>query len=356
MELRRDLRADGSSWNLASLDTSVVESKDRAVVTIDGFVLTGTQGLTDPFTISLEGRCLTADLASGIETTCAGEEGFPEVGLQMRVVKRDGDWFVSAAPNLIYPYVDYLRTIETDSVDSFDSLIDELIDNAAASADFSLSPTDEPVEATWTPVFSVDETIPAGTAGEDLLSYLTSEELPAGFVPDQAILNLATLNGHTAIADIEVGTVLTADMFQRVDDEGNVVEPEDEQPETPETVAEPVEAELFPAEADWIRIDSSESAVYAINPSASEPLWVANRVDGSAIIQVSKLSSSRDIRALKFPWIDGWQKARNLEFPAYANSEYAVVIVGNYVVVSLDPLDDSGILLEQARYLAKQIR
>ena len=93
-----------------------------------------------------------------------------------------------------------------------------------------------------------------------------------------------------------------------------------------------------------------------MNPDAGEPLWVANRIDGSAVIQVTKVSGSREIRALKFPWIGGWQKARNLEFPAYANSEYAVVVVGDYVVVSLDPLDDSGILLEQARYLAKQIR
>ena len=356
LELRRDLRSDGSTWNLASLDTSVQEASDRAIVSIDGFVLTGTQGLTDPFTITLEGDCLTADMSSGLETTCVGDAGFPNVALQMRVVKRDGDWFVSAAPNMIYPYVDYLGTIETGSVDSFESLITELIDTASASTELSLSPNESVAEDVWTPVFSVHAQIPAGTPAEDLLQYLASEELPAGFIPERAVLNLAVLNNHTAIADIEPGTVLTMDLFQRLDEEGNVVDEPVDVTQLPESVAEPVEPELFPVDAEWIRVDPSTSAVYAINPDAGEPLWVANRIDGSAVIQVTKVSGSREIRALKFPWIGGWQKARNLEFPAYANSEYAVVVVGDYVVVSLDPLDDSGILLEQARYLAKQIR
>ena len=83
---------------------------------------------------------------------------------------------------------------------------------------------------------------------------------------------------------------------------------------------------------------------------------VAARTDGSAIIQITKLADSREIRALNFGEYLGWQRARNIEYPAYANQQYAVVVVGNYLVVSLDPLDDSGIILDQARYLAKQIR
>lgn len=359
LEMRRDMRSDGSTWKLASLDTSVQESGNRAIVAIDGFVLTGTQGLTEPFTISLDGDCIRADIAKETQNLCRGSAGFPDVALQLRVVKRDGSWFVSGAPNLIYPYVDFLRTIETGSVDSFENLVAGLIDSAMTSADFTLAPAaPEPTEI-WSTVFTVDSTIPAGTAASDLAQYLVSEELPSGFAPPDAIVNLGQVAGMSAIAEIPEGTVLTGSLFQPtptdvIDPE--VVDPESPTPSTTPSIAEPVEAELFPASAQWIRVDSAKSAVFDINPDAGEPLWVAERVDGSAIIQVTKLANSRETRALKFSPFAGWQKARNIEYPAYANSEYAVVVVGNYLVVSLDPLDDSGILLDQARYLGKQIR
>lgn len=367
LELRREIRADGSTWNLASLDTSVTEGGDKALVSIDGFVLTGTQGLSDPFAVSFDAGCLTFDLSGPVETICRGEEGFPEIATQLRVVKRDGQWFVSGAPNLIYPYVDYLRTLETNSIPSFGDLLASTLGSGFNPA--GLNPGglgaiggELPDSPGWTPAFTVDQSIPAGTPASQMAMYLVFEDLPSDLLPAGAIVNMGQIAGLEAAMDIPEGSVLSASMLREpvaVDppiDENNPDGPVIPNPNPAPSIAEPVEAELFPSQAIWTRVDSSTSAVFDINPGAREPLWVAERTDGSAIIQITKLADSRETRALDFNEFLGWQRARNIEYPAYANSQYAVVVVGNYVVVSLDPLDDSGILLEQARYLAKQIR
>ncbi len=378
LELRRDIRSDGSTWNLASLDTSVTEAGDKAIVSIDGFVITGTQGLTEPFAVTLDEGCLTLEGSGQPESVCRGEDGFPDIATNMRVVERDGLWFVSAAPNLIYPYVDYLRTLETDSVASFGDLIDSALDSAFNSAELSFSPIDPQPSQAWTAAYTVDQFIPAGTPASEIAQFLVLEDIPSELVPGTAIVNLGQISGLEAAFDIEPGTILVAPLLREAaldpsltdpdpdpaSTDPNSTDPNSTDPDapveaapTPEpSIAEPVEADLFPAGAVWLRVDSSTSAVFDINFDAREPLWVAERIDGSVTIQITKLADSRETRALEFSEFWGWQRARNIEYPAYANSQYAVVVVGNYLVVSLDPLDDSGILLEQARYLAKQIR
>lgn len=362
LEIRREIRSDGSDWNLASLDTSVTDDGDQALVSIDGFVVTGTQGLTEPFTVSLDGGCLTGDFGSETETICQGDDGFPDVAPQLRVVKRDGAWFVSGAPNLIYPYVDYLRTVETDSVESFESLIESAMnsafENVVGSGEFTFTEVEPEISTSWVLAYTVDQFVPAGTPASELTQYLLVEELPIEFVPANAIVDLGQIAGLEASIDIPAGSILSESMMREITSGEVPGEPDPSEPTpTPApSIAEPVEANLFPADAAWNRVDSATSAVFDINPDAREPLWVAERTDGLAIIQVTKLANSREIRALEFHSFFGWQKARNIEYPAYANSQYAVVVVGNYLVVSLDPLDDSGILLEQARYLGKQIR
>jgi pilus assembly protein CpaB len=67
-------------------------------------------------------------------------------------------------------------------------------------------------------VLVVDETIPAGTAGDELKSLVRTELVPAKVALDGRVTDLADLSGRVASVDLLAGEQLLASRFVRPDD------------------------------------------------------------------------------------------------------------------------------------------
>ncbi len=67
-------------------------------------------------------------------------------------------------------------------------------------------------------VLVVDQPVPAGTSGDELADFVTTETIPAKAALDGRVTDLADLSGRVATVDLLVGEQLMASRFVRPDD------------------------------------------------------------------------------------------------------------------------------------------
>jgi pilus assembly protein CpaB len=75
----------------------------------------------------------------------------------------------------------------------------------------------------------VDQPVPAGTSGDELADFVTTETIPAKAALEGRVTDLADLSGRVATVDLLVGEQLMASRFVRPDDRqvpGTVVVPD----------------------------------------------------------------------------------------------------------------------------------
>ncbi|MEZ5378669.1 MAG: hypothetical protein R2733_19360 [Acidimicrobiales bacterium] len=252
---------------LDRLDVRSWERNGRTMVGIDGFA--GSLSGIDPYSgepidgsIDFDGDCYTVTMAGETEELCASDAAasadaadvqqlakdmidelgidisafedltFPEQGIT--VVERDGRWYVSTVPSMMYPMAEILEQFEADSftnlVDSITALIEEggdplyELENEIFGGgiypeedvdygDGSFSPSDNAGE---TDNFVVEKLIPAGTPGSVLLSegYVSVISVPDEELDFSTVWYIDLEIGElSALRDIQVGEVLMIDDF-----------------------------------------------------------------------------------------------------------------------------------------------
>lgn len=145
-QFRVDLAQEDITWSVTDVVTSSQEIRGRTVVTVEG--LSGSVSTPDgTFLLVSDGDCQTVS-GPGIETqtACATDPGasfaelsdlalfqkLSEVETGITVVERDGRWFVSGAPTVLYGAVDVLSVLERSDIDQVvdegDQLAEEFFD------------------------------------------------------------------------------------------------------------------------------------------------------------------------------------------------------------------------------------
>ena len=264
------------------IDTRSWERNGRTMVGIDGFA--GSFAGTDPFSgeptsgsVDFDGDCYalefngetqrvcTSDLdaANADATTGAGEMAqaysdiidelgidlsafedltFPEQGIT--VVERDGRWYISVVPTMMYPIAETLEQFEantfTDLVDSIKAIAEEGGDAlfGMGGDDWDTLPQepflgededfevpfeeDAPFEddddffSTATNNYVVEQMIPAGTPASELLAggYISAFEVADEDLDFDTVWYLESeLGGLAANRDLQVGEILKVDDF-----------------------------------------------------------------------------------------------------------------------------------------------
>ncbi len=194
---------------LDRMDTRSWDRNGRTMVGVGGFA--GRFEGTDPSTgepmiasVDFDGDCYAVTVNGESEEICASDTAadneelalsfdevidelgldlsafqditFPEQGIT--VVERDGRWYVSVVPSMMYPMAEMLEQFEadaiTDLVDSIQTLAQDAGDAVFGGSGSTVTPgfedfEDYPFMGT-TDNYVVEKLIPAGTSGSDLLA------------------------------------------------------------------------------------------------------------------------------------------------------------------------------------------
>lgn len=153
-ELRTELEDGGFAWSLVDLDLTSAEVNGRTVVVLEAIELTGTDG-SSTFTSRVEGECVVVDAVSDVNElthidTCSAEYAdtdgsmLEEFGIAapdfsaltdaelvqgVTVIERDGRWFISFMPSILYAYVDVAKSLEPSDAQEWVDFGSELYDS-----------------------------------------------------------------------------------------------------------------------------------------------------------------------------------------------------------------------------------
>ncbi len=267
-----DLEAGAQSFtdevgtlSLDRLDTRSWERNGRTMVGIDGFAgsMSGTDSYTgETFSASVEfdGDCYVATMDGETQELCVSEaaaaaeadaaaESFDdiidELGIDLSVfegittpeqgitvVERDGRWYLSLVPSMMYPvaeilaefetdafvdFTDSLRAVAQDGEDAFFDLGNEIMGGSSVQSDpFGDESFADSDSFGTTQNYVVEKTIPAGTPGSVLLSdgYVSVIEVSDEDLDFATVWYLdMEVGGLSALRDIQVGEVLLVDDF-----------------------------------------------------------------------------------------------------------------------------------------------
>jgi hypothetical protein len=127
-ELQESVNEQGVSWSIEGLAVSSKEVRGRTVATVDGVTFSATDGV-DSVRVTLADGCLTYEMGDESDSLCSGEDmdlgaslgrlDLDELNTGVTVVQRDGRWYVSVVPTVIYGYRDLLALLEPSDIDSF---------------------------------------------------------------------------------------------------------------------------------------------------------------------------------------------------------------------------------------------
>ncbi len=257
----QSFKEEVATLTLERIETRSWERNGRTMATIDGFA-GRIQGI-DPFggeplegSFDFDGDCSSVTINGESQQLCNSdtaspleggdpqemvEDLFDELGIDLStfqdltvpeqgvtVVERDGRWYVSMVPSMMYPVAETLEQLDAEAFGDLVDAVETLVENGAQSF---LGLQDETFDTTdpfpqdgyggetsfgLTVNYVVEQTIPAGTPSEILLSggYVSIIE-----VDDPDVSTVWDIDSEigflVALRDIGVGEVL------RVEDFGN---------------------------------------------------------------------------------------------------------------------------------------
>ncbi len=136
--LDEELATNGVVIRLERLDAEAVERRGRQVVVVDGIEISATDG-DQEVSMSYADGCFTVIVDNEIDQRCDddlpdevfGGSPFETSELGATVVERDGRWYVSGMPTVLYGYADILAQIDRADVDAFVDTWGELLEGLA---------------------------------------------------------------------------------------------------------------------------------------------------------------------------------------------------------------------------------
>lgn len=149
-ELRQMMDDNQVSVRIDRLDLTSGELRGRTVVSMNGFAAVATMG-DEAVSIDYDGRCLNVVIDGEIEALCendladqfagaglpAGFDRFYSTSSSATAVERDGRWYVSGLPTVLYGYRDLLAELERadleEMINGFESLFESGLGFGGAS-------------------------------------------------------------------------------------------------------------------------------------------------------------------------------------------------------------------------------
>ena len=130
-DLRQQVFEEGGSWNLDRLDLRSESREGRTVVVVEGFAFSA-EFNGERAAVDLTDGCFTLEAPDQEQIVCGDslEDDFESAGIPsglsavyledgaITVVERDGLWFVSGVPTLIYAYTDMLGQLDSSDVET----------------------------------------------------------------------------------------------------------------------------------------------------------------------------------------------------------------------------------------------
>lgn len=155
--LQDEFTSQGITYSLDELGLASSEIRGRTVVSVNGFQLSGSDG-TDDFSLAYSDGCVLVEVSGAEEVNSCNEaelwqefgglsasdglqNSFTEVKTGIRVVERDGEWYLSGGPTLFGFLADILSALDeadwnefSDSFGEVDDLVSGFVDGSVVSA------------------------------------------------------------------------------------------------------------------------------------------------------------------------------------------------------------------------------